>query len=122
MLKTMFMRSLGAVALAAALGCADEVDPMFNEVAQVTVFSSLGYSVKVGETLQLEGRAVTWGGERVDERINKWESSTPSVATVSNTGLVTGVSVGSTEITATADGVKSIARLINVTPNDGGVQ
>lgn len=122
MLKTMFMRSLGAVALAAVLGCADEVDPMFNEVAQVTVFSSLGYSVKVGETLQLEGRAVTWGGERVDERINKWESSTPSVATVSNTGLVTGVSVGSTEITATADGVKSIARLINVTPNDGGVQ
>ncbi len=122
MLKKTFMLSIGAVALAAVLGCADEVDPMFNEVAQVTVFSASGYTVKVGATLQLEGRAVTWGGDRVDERIDKWESSDPSKATVSNTGLVTGVAVGSTEITATADGIKSIGRLINVTANDGGVQ
>jgi uncharacterized protein YjdB len=122
MLKTMFMRSVGAVALAAVMGCADEVDPMFNEVAQVTVFSSQGFSVKVGETLQLEGRAVTWGGDRVDERIDRWESSDPSKATVSNSGLVTGVAVGSTVITAIAEGVRSLGRLVNVTEGDGGVQ
>lgn len=122
MLKKTFMLSIGAVALAAVLGCADEVDPMFNEVAQVTVFSASGYTVKVGATLQLEGRAVTWSGDRVDDRIDKWESSDPSKATVSNTGLVTGIAVGSTEITATAGGVKSMGRLINVTGDDGGVQ
>ncbi|MEX1185855.1 MAG: Ig-like domain-containing protein [Gemmatimonadaceae bacterium] len=122
MLRKRFMLSIGAVAMAAVMGCADEVDPMFNEVAQVTVFSASGYSVQVGATLQLEGRAVTWSGDRVDERIDKWESSDPSKATVSNAGLVTGVAVGSTEITATADGIKSLGRLINVTANDGGVQ
>lgn len=122
MLKKKFMLSIGAVALAAVMGCADEVDPMFNEVAQVTIFSASGYSVKVGETLQLEGRAVTWAGDRVDERISQWESSDPSKATVSSSGLVTGVAVGSTTITATADGVKSLGRLVNVTEGDGGVQ
>ena len=122
MLKKKFMLSIGAVALAAVMGCADEVDPMFNEVAQVTIFSASGYSVKVGETLQLEGRAVTWAGDRVDERISQWESSDPSKATVSSSGLVTGVAVGSTTITATAEGVKSLGRLVNVTEGDGGVQ
>lgn len=122
MLKKTFMLSIGAVALAAVMGCADEVDPMFNEVAQVTVFSASGYTVRVGETLQLEGRAVTWAGERVDERIDKWESSDLSIGTVSNTGLVAGVAAGSTEITAIAEGVRSLGRLINVTPNDGDVQ
>ena len=122
MLRKRFMCSIGAVALAAVMGCADEIDPMFNEVALVRVISENGYSVRVGATLQLEGRAVTFAGDRVDERIDKWESSDPSKATVSNTGLVTGVAVGSTEISATADGVTSLGRLINVTPNDGGVQ
>ncbi|MCR4340202.1 MAG: Ig-like domain-containing protein [Gemmatimonadaceae bacterium] len=122
MLKKTFMLSIGAVALAAVMGCADEVDPMFNEVAQVTVFSASGYTVRVGATLQLEGRAVTWAGDRVDERITQWESSDPSKATVSNSGLVTGVAVGSTDITAIADGVRSRGDLVNVTAGDGTTQ
>jgi hypothetical protein len=122
MLRKRFMCSIGAVAMAAVMGCADEIDPMFNEVAQVAVFSASGYSVQVGATLQLEGRAVTWGGDRVDERVDRWESSDPSKATVSNTGLVTGVAVGSTDITAIAEGVRSLGRLINVTADDEVVQ
>lgn len=122
MLKMRLMRAAGAVAAAAMLGCADKVDPMFNEVAEVRVFSATGYSVSVGGTLQLEGRAVTWSGTRVDERVSSWSSSQPSIATVSNTGLVTGVAVGSTLITATAQGVTSPGRLINVTAGVGGMQ
>jgi uncharacterized protein YjdB len=122
MLGKMFVRSLGAAVVALALGCSQESDPMFNEVAQVTVFSANGYSVVVGETLQLEGRAVTWGGTRVDERVSSWTSTSPSIATVSSTGLVTGLAVGSTNIIATAEGVSSPPRLINVTPTGGGVQ
>jgi uncharacterized protein YjdB len=122
MLGKMFVRSLGAAVVALALGCSQESDPMFNEVAQVTVFSATGYSVVVGQTLQLEGRAVTWGGDRVDERISSWTSTSPSIATVSSTGLVTGLAVGSTNIIATAEGVSSPPRLVNVTPTGGGVQ
>ena len=122
MLRTVFVRSLGAAVMLVALGCSQESDPMFNEVAQVTVFSATGYSVAVGQTLQLEGRAVTWGGVRVDERISSWTSTSPSIATVSNTGLVTGIAVGSTNIIATAEGVASQGRLVNVTSSGGGVQ
>ena len=122
MLRTVFVRSLGAAVMLVALGCSQESDPMFNEVAQVTVFAATGYSVAVGQTLQLEGRAVTWGGVRVDERVSSWTSTSPSIATVSNTGLVTGIAVGSTNIIATAEGVASQGRLINVTSSGGGVQ
>lgn len=122
MLRTRLMRAAGAVAAAAMLGCADKVDPMFNEVAEVRVFSASGYTVLVGGTLQLEGRAVTWAGTRVDERVSSWASSQPSIATVSNTGLVTGRAAGSTLITATAQGVTSPGRLVNVTPSTEGAQ
>lgn len=122
MLGKMFVKSLGAAVMLLALGCSQESDPMFDEVAQVTVFSATGYSVQVGQTLQLEGRAVTWGGVRVDERVTSWTSTSPSIATVSNTGLVTGIAVGSTDIVATAQGVSSQPRLINVTTSGGGVQ
>lgn len=122
MLGRMFVKSFGAAVMLLALGCSQESDPMFNEVAQVTVFSAAGYSVAVGQTLQLEGRAVTWGGVRVDERISSWTSTNTSIATVSNTGLVTGVAVGSTDIVARAEGVSSPPRLINVTSSGGGQQ
>lgn len=122
MLRKMFASSAIAMALVLAAGCSQESDPMFNEVAEVRVFSAIGYSVAVGGTLQLEGRAVTWGGVRVDERISSWTSSNTSIATVSNTGLVTGVAVGSVDITATAQGVSSTGRLVNVTSGGGGVQ
>ena len=122
MLRKMFLSSAIGMALVLGAGCSQESDPMFNEVAQVTVFSAIGYSVAVGQTLQLEGRAVTWGGVRVDERISSWSSSSPAIATVSNTGVVTGVAVGSTFITARAQGVNSEGRLINVTSTGGGQQ
>ncbi|MGI8617966.1 MAG: Ig-like domain-containing protein [Gemmatimonadaceae bacterium] len=118
----MFASTAAVAALISLAGCSEKTDPMFNEVAQVTVFSAVGYSVAVGQTLQLEGRAVTWGGTRVDERVSSWKSSNPAFATVSSTGVVTGVAVGSTLITATAQGVASQGRLVNVTSVGGGVQ
>ncbi|HUR91622.1 MAG TPA: Ig-like domain-containing protein [Gemmatimonadaceae bacterium] len=122
MLRKMFTGTAVAITLVLAAGCSQESDPMFNEVAQVTVFSAAGYSVAVNSSLQLEGRAVTWGGTRVDDRVTSWASSNPSIATVSNTGLVTGKAVGSTLITATAQGVNSEGRLINVTTTGGTTQ
>jgi uncharacterized protein YjdB len=122
MLGKMFVRSAAAAVLVFSAGCSEGSDPMFNEVATVTVFSAVGYSVQAGQTLQLEGRAVTWGGVRVDERVSSWNSSNTAIATVSSTGLVTGIALGSTLITATAEGVASQGRLINVTTSGGGTQ
>lgn len=44
-----------------------------------------------------------------------WNSSDPTKATVSTTGLVTGVAVGTTNITATVDGVTSPPLALTVT-------
>lgn len=50
-----------------------------------------------------------------------WSSNNPSVATVSNTGVVNALSVGNAEITATSvDGGKTAKTSIMVTPYSGG--
>lgn len=113
---------VGVIAAALAIGCSEGTDPRFDEVADVGVFSSAGFDVLVGQTLQLEGRAITWAGTRVDERVNVWASSNTSIATVTNSGLVTGIAAGTTTITASAEGVTSVGRLVTVVPQTGGVQ
>jgi hypothetical protein len=40
-----------------------------------------------------------------------WQSSLPNVATVTDTGIVTAVSVGSTDITATYRNVRGVIRI-----------
>lgn len=49
-----------------------------------------------------------------------WKSSDTSKATVDNTGLVTGVAVGTTNITATVDGVTSPPLPLTVTAKPQG--
>ena len=49
-----------------------------------------------------------------------WNSSNPTKATVDNTGLVTGVAVGTTNITATVDGVTSPPLALTVTAETQG--
>ena len=52
--------------------------------------------------------AEAWNGtEKIDEPVLTWTSSNPSVATVDDKGIVTGVGVGTTDIVATWDGVQS---------------
>jgi uncharacterized protein YjdB len=49
-----------------------------------------------------------------------WKSSDTSKATVSNSGLVTGVAAGTTNITATVDGVTSSPLTLTVTAKPQG--
>ena len=49
-----------------------------------------------------------------------WKSSDPTKATVDNTGLVTGVAVGTTNITATVDGVSSSPLALTITEKPQG--
>ena len=72
-------------------------------VASITVGA---VSVKVGKKGQAHATAVMIDGRKVDvTKQAAWTSTAAATATVDNTGLVTGVAVGSARLTATLFGV-----------------
>lgn len=75
-------------------------------VASVTITPALP-TVQEGTTTQLTAVTKTAAGTTVTGRTVTWSSATNATATVSNQGLVTGNSVGTTVITATSEGVSS---------------
>jgi len=82
-------------------------DPDKMQVASVVIDpTSLGLALD--ETGQLEATALCAGGLPLDREIT-WSSSDDAVATVDDTGLVTGVDEGSATITAEAGGVSATA-------------
>src|SRR5438477_12136107 len=72
-------------------------------VATVTV-SALTQTVFVGQTLQLTVVATDAKGTVVSGQTPTFQSSAPEVASVTQTGSVTGVATGSAIITATVQG------------------
>lgn len=89
----------GMLALEIKAGNAGPVEP----VATVEV-SPQSASVVVGSTLQLIASTLDVGGEPLSGRTITWASDNPAAATVSSSGLVTGVAVGSATISATSEG------------------
>src|SRR5207247_320325 len=71
-------------------------------------------SVQAGQTVQLTATPKDAGGNPLSGRTVTWSSSNTSVATVSSSGLVSGVTPGSATITATSEG-KSGTSSITVT-------
>src|SRR4030095_13660192 len=67
-------------------------------------------TVCIGQTTQLTGSGTP-------AATNPWVSATPGVATVSNTGLVTGVSAGTSVITYTNNSGCSVTATVTVNPN-----
>lgn len=65
-------------------------------------------------TFQLTATIKNSAGDFTGDPVDTWASDAPSKATVSNTGLVTGVATGSANITATVGGVTSSACAITV--------
>src|SRR5213076_3051662 len=72
-------------------------------------------SVQAGQTVQLTATPRDAGGNPLSGRTVTWSSSNTAVATVSNSGLVSGVTPGTATITATSEG-KSGTSSITVTP------
>lgn len=81
-----------------------------------SVSISGGGTIKVGEVLSL---AITINPDNATNKNVVWSSSVEGIATVSADGKVTGVSVGTTTITATVDG-KSATVEVTVEPNESG--
>ena len=80
-------------------------------VASVSVTPGTA-TVQVGQTAQLTATTKDAGGNVLSGRAVTWASSTPALATVSATGLVTGVAAGAAvTITATSEGQSGTAAI-----------
>src|SRR5207245_2191320 len=91
-------------------------------VASVTVTPATA-SISTGQTVQLTGTPKDASGTALTGRVVTWATSNAGVATVSGSGLVTGVAAGSATITATSEGKNGTAALTvtDVTVAEGGV-
>ncbi len=87
--------------------------------AQITVIAPVAYvkvtpaagEVVIGQTLQLTATTYDYLGNVLTGRPVTWTSSAPTVATVDDNGLVTGVAAGLINITATSEGKSATARV-----------
>src|SRR5439155_484148 len=68
-------------------------------------------AVEAGKTVQLTATAKDANGTPLPGRAISWSSSTPTVATVSASGLVTGQVAGTATITATSEGQSGSAAI-----------
>jgi hypothetical protein len=84
-------------------------------VATVTL-SPTTLSVPFGGTAQLTATLTDTSGAPLTGRTITWSSANAAVATVGSAGLVTGVAIGSTTVTASSEG-KSATAAVVVTPN-----
>lgn len=73
-------------------------------VASVTV-TPVNPSIASGETVQLTATPLAADGSFLSGRVATWSTSDQNVATVSTTGLVTGLNPGSATISANVEGV-----------------
>src|SRR5882762_2611836 len=87
-------------------------------VASVAV-SPAASSVPVGQTGQLTATPQDAGGTALSGRAVTWATSNAAVATVSGSGLVTGVTAGTATITATSEG-KNGSATVTVTSGAPG--
>lgn len=92
----------GEVTLMAEVGGATAqatVNVLAASVASITITPTVN-TVPVGSTTQLTATARTASGRRIEDAVFTWSSSNTSVATVSASGLVTGVARGVATISA----------------------
>jgi Bacterial Ig-like domain (group 2) len=107
------------LALLTLAGCGGGSDdpplPKPATVATVRVGPTTA-SVDIGATVQLTATTVDAQNATITGRPITWTSQTPATATVSTSGLVTGVAAGTVTVTATADGISGTASVVVLPP------
>src|SRR5260370_18770827 len=106
-------RLLASAAVVLLLTCNNEGPP--TPVASVTVTPPAA-TIAVGVIVQLTATTRDANAKALTGRTVSWTSSNTAVATVSSTGLVTGVAPGSSTITATSEGQSGTAALTVLLP------
>ena len=98
-------------------------EPSVEPVAEVTVTPTAA-SIEAGETVQLSATSKDADGNELPGRPVTWTTSDAGVATVSETGLVTGAAEGTATITASSESTSGTASVIVVAaappPPQGG--
>src|SRR6186997_1412231 len=116
--------AMTAFALIAFLSCSDlptrpdglGTDDLSADAARIVASVSVqlaSSSISAGQTTQASVTMLDRRGRPIQRPVT-WTSGTTSVATVSDSGVVTGVAAGTSEITATSQG-KSGSATITVT-------
>ncbi|MDB4875472.1 MAG: Ig domain protein group 2 domain protein [Gemmatimonadetes bacterium] len=80
-----------------------DVSPAIVPVANVSLSPS-NPAITIGTTVQLTATTTAANGNILSNRIVTWSSSDPSKAAVSNSGVVTGIAIGTATISATSEG------------------
>jgi len=110
----------GAISLAAcslllgAIACEDDDDPTGpdgDDVAQVIIEFN-DDTLTVGGTVQLTVTVIDEEGDTLSAQTVAWSSSNTAVASVSNSGLVEGLTAGTATITATVDEVTDTVTIV----------
>lgn len=106
------MPLIHALLLGSACGVTDTDDPTPVDTVEVTPPS---LELMAGTIAALDAKVTDGAGNVIRNRRVVWASADPGIATVSENGVVTGVSVGRVEVAATAEGKSGIAS-VSVTP------
>jgi hypothetical protein len=116
-------RTVGAATITAEVGSvtgAAEITVQSLPVASVSI-SSTGTSIARGQTTQLQAEVRDQLGAVLTGRPITWSSGTPGVASVSGSGLVTGISAGTTLIRAVVEEREATALItVVVSPSEQG--
>src|SRR5262245_38607764 len=113
------MRTAASLALFAAVVTAcksDSLDPDGGAAASVVITPSTA-TVAVGANAPLKAEVLDAAGGAIVGTKVVWATEDAAIATVSQSGVVTGVKVGSVQIAASAQGKSAIAQItVNPTP------
>jgi len=109
-----------SILLAAVMACRETVSGPSESagdksaVASITV-TPAALTLALGRTGQLSAQLTSTAGNTLTGRPILWTSSSPATASVSSTGLVSALSLGTAAVTAAVEG-KSDSALVNVIP------
>ncbi len=95
-------------------------EPIESAIASVVV-TPIIENIAPSQTLQLTARVIDNAGNQVDNVPVIWASADEAVATVNGDGLVTGVDLGNTTISASADTATGMALIVVQPPAPAGV-
>lgn len=110
---------LGLLALVVSCGGGDSTTPVIPQPAAIAsiAVSAPGIALELNATMQLSATPKDASGNALSGRVVQWSSSDAAIASVSSSGLVTGLAVGGpVTISATSEGVRASVQVSTVSP------
>lgn len=85
-----------------------------NSIVKVLIETPAKFQINIGETLELSSTAWNINDQLVEGNIYEWKVNNSSVATISNSGQLVGISNGAVKVTAIIDGIESVPLEIQI--------